>query len=157
MTRERCLYQPGKDSSRTDRRRRPGTCNAPDVFRRPAALLFPLLVAVSGCAAAHGGPVVGSGELPPDRSGTIAGIVRAAGSNSPLAGRRVTAVEVRTGATYEATTAANGGYTLKVPVGRYRLQVELRGSEFVSEGPDEVVLNRSDLDSGRDFVISIKP
>ena len=30
-----------------------------------------------------------------------------------------------TGATFEASTAVSGGYTMKVPMGRYRLQVDL--------------------------------
>jgi hypothetical protein len=45
---------------------------------------------------------------------------------------------------------------MKVPVGRYRVEVEIRADESVSESPGEVVINRSDLDSGRDFVITIK-
>jgi hypothetical protein len=116
-----------------------------------------MLCAAAGCAAAHGGPVVGSGEKPPELSGTISGIVRAAGTNTPLPTRRVTATNVSTGAKFEATTAANGGYTLKVPMGRYRLQVELGPNEVTSEAPDDLVINRSDLDSGRDFVVAIKP
>lgn len=110
-----------------------------------------------GCATAHGGPVISSGDQPPEVTGTISGIVRAAGSNSPLSARRVTATEVTTGAKYETSTATNGGYTMKVPAGRYRVQVELGADEVVSEGPTEVVINRSDLDSGRNFLITVKP
>ena len=112
--------------------------------------------AVSGCAAAHGGASIGSSEKPPEMSGTISGIVRAAGSNAPLSARKVTAVDLSSGAKFEASTASNGGYTMKVPMGRYRLEVELRADETTSEAPSEVVLNRSDLDAGRDFVIVVK-
>ena len=73
-----------------------------------------------------------------------------------MSARRVTAVDVSTGAKYEATTATNGGYTMKVPVGRYRMEVELRPDEAMSASPGEVDINRSDLDSGRDFVITVK-
>ena len=111
----------------------------------------------AGCAAAHGGPVLGAGEGPPEMSGTISGVVRAAGTNTPLGTRRVTAINVVTGAKYEASTAANGGYTLKVPIGRYRLEVELKPDESLADAPDVIEINRSDLDSGRDFVVTVKP
>jgi peptidoglycan/LPS O-acetylase OafA/YrhL len=132
------------------------------VAKQPAQVVATLVLCLSiagmssGCAAAHGGPVIDTGEGPPAMTGTISGIVRAAGSNTPLSARRVTAVDVTTGAKFEASTASNGGYTMKVPVGRYRVEVEIRADESVSESPGEVVINRSDLDSGRDFVITIK-
>jgi peptidoglycan/LPS O-acetylase OafA/YrhL len=130
--------------------------------KQPAATVVVLAFAIavigggSACATRHGGPVIDTGEKPGDLTGTISGIVRAAGSNSPLSARRVTATEVTTGAKYEATTATNGGYTMKVPVGRYRLQVELRADESTTTQPGDVEINRSDLDSGRDFVIAVK-
>jgi hypothetical protein len=101
--------------------------------------------------------VVGSAEKPPEVSGTISGIVRAAGSNSPLSARRVTATDVGSGASFDTTTAINGGYTIKVPLGRYRIEVELGPNEVLNTAPGEVVINRSDLDSGRDFVVAVKP
>ena len=122
-----------------------------------ASLLLCVLVGgLTACAATHGGPVVDTGEKPPEVTGTISGIVRAAGSNTPLSARRVTAVEVSTGARIEASTAANGGYTMKVPTGRYRLQVELGPNEAIAETPEDVVINRSDVDSGRNFLIAMK-
>ena len=142
---------------------KPASSTSPVLPKQAAQTVATLLLCVgliagaAGCAAAHGGPVIDRGEKPPELSGTISGIVRAAGSNTPLSARRVTAVEVTTGAKYETSSATNGGYTMKVPTGRYRLQVELRPGEALSDGPDEVVINRSDLDSGRDFVISVKP
>jgi hypothetical protein len=108
----------------------------------------------AGCAAR--GPAIGTGEKPPTTSGTISGVVRTAGSNTPLSGRLVTATETTTGAKYEASTSATGGYTMKVPIGRYRLEVELREGETVAEGPSELNLSTSDLDAGRDFVIAAK-
>jgi hypothetical protein len=118
------------------------------------ALSSSLMLAACGVARQ---PVVDSGDKPPNTGGTISGIVRASGSNAPLASRRVTATDVKTGATFEAVTASNGGYTMKVPVGGYRLDVELRAGESLVERPDELVINRSDLDAQRDFVIGSKP
>jgi peptidoglycan/LPS O-acetylase OafA/YrhL len=124
-----------------------------------ATLVIILAVAapLAGCAAAHGGATIGRSDAPPEMSGTISGVVRAAGSNAALSARRVTAVNLTTGAKYESSTAANGGYTMKVPMGHYRLEVALGPDETLSAAPAEVEINRSDLDSGRDFTIAIKP
>jgi hypothetical protein len=101
-----------------------------------ALLRIPLvLVALLGVAC-HPGPVIGSNPDGP-AGGTIAGIVTMEG-DSPV----------------EATTGANGGYTIKVPEGTYRLELEVRPGEKVAKQPDETRVNRSDLDPRRDFVIS---
>ena len=90
--------------------------------------------------------------------GTIAGIVRTTDGSVPLATRKVTAVNARTGARFETTTGVNGGYTIKVPEeGRYRIEVELREGEVVAKGPQETEINNGDLDPGRDFEITVKP
>ena len=116
--------------------------------------LTPLLFLSSAIfiTACHPGPV-----LSPKAAvgGTIAGIV-STDTNAPVAGRKVTAVEVASGARFEATTGTNGGYTLKVPEGTYRLQVELRPGEGVTKQPNETRIQKSDLDPKRDFVIAVK-
>ena len=99
--------------------------------------------------------VIGTGERASSVGGTISGTVREAVSNTAVSGRLVTATEVTTGATYTASTNVSGGYTMKVPIGRYRLSVELRDGETV-KGPAELTLIVSDIDAARDFVISIK-
>jgi len=120
------------------------------------ALGFMLLLGGAiGCAPR--GPVLGTGEKTPTNSGTISGVVRAAVSNAPLSARKVTATDVSTGATFDASTSITGGYTMKVPSGRYRLAVELRDGETVAEGPSELTISPSDLDAGRDFVITVQP
>jgi hypothetical protein len=118
-----------------------------------AALLIAITVA-SGCVR---GPVVDSGTKPAAVGGTLSGIVRAAGSNAALSGRTVTATEVTTGARFETSTATNGGYTMKVPRGKYRLEVELRPGEAVAEQPADTEITASDLDASRDFVVTVKP
>jgi hypothetical protein len=108
-------------------------------------------------AACHPGPVIDTG---PGQSasvgGTIAGIVSTA-TNSPVSGRKVAAVNTETTARFEATTGANGGYTIKVPEGTYRLEIELRTGESVLKQPAETKVNKSDLDPRRDFVITLRP
>jgi hypothetical protein len=109
----------------------------------PAALFFSI--------ACHPGAVVDP-DPKPAVGGTIAGVVRS-GTN-PVMGRKVTAVNVATGASFDATTGTNGGYTLKVPIGTYRIDLETRPGETVSKRPDQTQVNNSDLDSGRDFELT---
>ena len=101
----------------------------------------------------HPGPVVDTGPKPAAVGGTIAGLVTAQG-NAPLAGRKVTAIETTTGTRYEATTGVNGGYTIKVPEGNYRLELEVRAGERIVEQPAETRISKSDVDPRRNFVVS---
>lgn len=114
-------------------------------------VLISLLLVSAGCR----GAVV---NTDPDLKvgGTIAGIVRATNGSMPLVTRKVTAIHVSSGARFETTTGANGGYTIKVPeVGRYRIEVELRDGEVIAKGPEETDVNNGDLDPGRDFEITV--
>jgi hypothetical protein len=114
-------------------------------------LSFTLLTSV-GC---HPGPVIGTGPKPPGVGGTIAGIV-STDANAAVAGRKVTATNRETGTRYDVTTGTNGGYTIKVPEGTYRVEVELLPGEAIAKQPGEIRVNRSDLDPGRDFVITVR-
>ena len=108
-----------------------------------------LLVAV----ACHPGPVVDAGPGQLDVGGTVAGIVSTE-QKAPLVGRKVTAVNAQSGARFDATTGPNGGYTIKVPEGTYRLEVELQPGESITKQPGEVRINKSDLDPQRHFTIA---
>ena len=107
-------------------------------------------------AACHPGPVVGPGSGKMAVGGTIAGIV-STDANAAVVGRKVTAVNTTTGTRYDVTTGTNGGYTLKVPEGTYRLEIELKPGETIAKQPGETRVNRSDLDPRRDFVITVRP
>jgi hypothetical protein len=120
-------------------------------MKLPRLLVAAGLIASSAC---HPGPLVDTGPKPPGVGGTIAGIVSTSG-NAPVPTRKVTAIETTSGARFEAITGANGGYTIKVPEGTYRLEVELRPGESVAKGPDQTRINRSDLDPQRHFVIAV--
>ena len=110
-----------------------------------------VLVLMAGC---RGAVVTTDPGL--NAGGTIAGIVRATEGSVPLATRKVTAIHEPSGARYETTTGANGGYTIKVPqLGRYRIEVELRDGEAVAKRPDDTEINNGDLDPGRDFEITV--
>jgi hypothetical protein len=64
--------------------------------------------------------------------GTIAGVVTGPADRT-LADRTVTVVNIETGAQYQTATGQNGGYTLRVPPGRYRLEIQLRENERMAE------------------------
>ena len=116
-----------------------------------AALLVCLAALATGC---HPGPVVNT--EPNKVGGTIAGIVKTADAAVAVPGRKISVIDVKTGERHETTTAANGGYTIQVPEGTYRFEIELRTGETLAKQPDETHINNSDLDSGRDFVITVR-
>jgi hypothetical protein len=118
--------------------------------------LFVVLLALGSTGCRTGIPVMDRGEKPPTQDGTIAGNVRT-DSDAAVVTRVVRAVAVSTGQKFETTTNNAGTYTLKVPPGRYRLEVELRAGERLSKEPGETQINASDLDPGRNFVITVVP
>ena len=117
---------------------------------KPLPVLLALALVTS--AACHPGPIIDTGPAQPV-GGTVAGIVSTS-TKAPIAGRKVTAVNTTTGARFDATTGPNGGYTIKVPQGTYHLEVELQPGETVVKHPEDVRINRSDLDPARHFVIT---
>ena len=123
---------------------------------RDTMRLLPILLAFSvvtsvGC---HPGPIVDMGPKPVGVGGTIAGIV-STNADDPMPGRKVTAINTVTGVRFEAKTGINGGYTIKLPEGMYRIEVELQTGEAVAKQPDETRVNKSDLDPRRNFVITL--
>ena len=120
-----------------------------------------LLIGVTALFAACGpGPVGRPGPVvntrPNKVGGTIAGIVKTADSSIAVPGRKVSVIEVKTGARHDTTTASNGGYTIQVPEGTYRFEIELRTGETLATQPAETHVGNSDLDTTRDFVITMR-
>src|SRR3954467_4761525 len=116
------------------------------------ALLVCLAAASAAC---HPGPVINTD--PNKVGGTIAGIVKTSDAAVAVPGRKITVIETTTGARHDTTTATNGGYTIQVPEGTYRIEIELRAGETLTKQPAETHVNNSDLDAGRDFVITTRP
>ena len=112
-----------------------------------------VLTSLLAIACTHG-PVLDTGPRPAGVGGTIAGIVSGDGGAVSLSGRKVTAINDATGAKFEVTTATDGGYTIKVPTGTYRLEVEMRPGESLTKSPDPTQVNTGDLDPNRDFVLA---
>jgi hypothetical protein len=116
--------------------------------------LILLAVAVAGSLGCHPGPIVNTN--PQSVGGTIAGVVSTSDSTVAAPGRKITVTEITSHATYDTTTAVNGGYTIKVPSGTYSIEVELRPGESLVKRPDRTRITNGDLDTGRDFVITVK-
>jgi hypothetical protein len=113
-----------------------------------------LVCAAALLVACHPGPLL---NTQPNRvGGTIAGIVKTADAAIAVPSRKVSVIDVNTGARHETTTAANGGYTIQVPEGTYRFELELREGETLAKQPDHTHVNNSDLDASRDFVITTR-
>ena len=123
-------------------------------FEQGMRYFLATIALLAGVACHPGQPVIGGDKL--KVGGTISGIVSATGGSPALASRKVTAINTATNSKYEATTAANGGYTIQVPAGTYRIEVELRAGETLAKHPDDVRIHNGDLDAGRDFVVTVK-
>ena len=113
------------------------------------------LTALLVTACAPRSPVIDTGNRPPNVGGTIAGTVRADGGALSLIGREVSAVNQTSGARFKATTGTDGGYTIQVPAGTYRLEVELHSGETLAKRPDPTQVNVGDLDPDRNFVLAV--
>ena len=118
--------------------------------------LFACVVAVLLLGACHPSrPVVDPGPYP-DVGGSISGRVLANDGASALAARKVTAINIGTGQRFDVSTTTMGGYTVRVPSGMYRIEVELRKGERLATRPDATHVDPGDLDAGRDFVVAVR-
>ena len=55
---------------------------------------------------------------------------------------------------FAAQTGANGGFTIQLPAGKYRLELALKDGETLTKRPDIVDLDKGDIDSHIEFVLS---
>ena len=99
-------------------------------------------------------PVLDAGAKA-DVGGSISGNVTVSGG-AGLSARKVTAINTETGMRFDVSTTTTGGYTVRVPRGTYRLELELRGGESLSAQPDPTEVDAGDLDAGRNFVVAVK-
>jgi hypothetical protein len=113
--------------------------------RSKGAVLGVSLLLAAGCR--PGQPLIDLSEHNKLARGTIGGILQGAGGGDPFQGRRVQAVDLSTGARYSAVTNVTGGFSIEVPPGTYRLEVELREGEAVVKDPGKIHINKSDLDA----------
>jgi hypothetical protein len=120
---------------------------------RVACAILAILVAAVVAACRQGKAVIDTGPRPAQADGTISGTVRGPGGTSAIEGRTVEVVNVATGARQRATTNSAGGFTFKVPPGKYRVVLTLMDGEVIVKQPSVINVNRSDVDAHADFVI----
>jgi hypothetical protein len=116
------------------------------------SLALVALIAVAAAACRPGQPLVDTTRGKNTTPGTIAGNVRTS-AGDPLPGREVRAVQATTGQKYSAVTSVTGGFSIKVPPGQYRLEVDLREQESVAQEPGLIDINQSDLDTDLNIVV----
>ena len=124
-------------------------------MRRPFSFFVLSLFLTSSVACHPGQPLAGGAKQ--SSPGTISGTVTTSDRSVPVPDRKVTLTEITSQTHFETTTAANGGYTIQVPQGTYRIDLELRPGEPLQKRPADTHVNNSDLDPGRDFIVSVKP
>jgi hypothetical protein len=118
---------------------------------RIAAVAVVMAMAGAGCKS--GQPIYDrtpENQLTP---GTIAGILFAGAGGEPIAGRAIHAVGLTGGRRYSASTSVTGGFSIPVPPGKYRLEVDLREGERILRSPGTIDINESDLDANLEVVI----
>lgn len=117
-----------------------------------ATLALAAVLAGGGCRS--GQPIFDSSHADHETPGTIGGILRFGIGGEPVAGRVVVAVNLSDATRrYSATTNVTGGFSIKVPPGHYRLEVDLLEGERVLRSPGTIDINKSDLDANRELVI----
>lgn len=109
------------------------------------------LLSIGACR--RGVPVIDPSPGPPEANGTISGTVRGPEGTSSIEGRSVEVVNIDTGDRQRGITNNAGGFTFKVPPGKYRVEITLREGESIVKRPGVIHLNKSDVDAHADFVL----
>ena len=123
---------------------------------RLAVLVAATVIALTGgMGCRHDVMVADAAPKPPTPAGTISGQVQTPGNGAPVVGRMVTAINNADGTRHQVTTNNTGGFTIKVPPGRYRIEVEQQSGEVVSGAPTDQQVGESDIDS--QLVITVGP
>lgn len=123
--------------------------------RRNSATLLAVFVCLALALAAcrTGVPVIDATDRPSGVLGTITGTVSGSDGETPVAGRRIHAINLDTGARESGVTSTTGGFTFKLPPGRYRVEVDLLAGETLVEDEGEFTLSRSELQHDVDLRI----
>jgi hypothetical protein len=104
-----------------------------------------------GCR--RGVPIIDTAPKPVEAEGTLSGTVRGPEGTSAVDGRAVEVVNLATNVRQRTTTNSAGGFSFKLPPGKYRVELALREGESLVKQPGVIDLNRSDVDAHADFVI----
>jgi len=122
---------------------------------RLALLVATLVGLTGGIACRHSVLVADAGPKPPTPAGTISGQLQTPGNGAAVVGRTVTAINNADGQRYGVRTNNTGGFTIRVPPGSYRIEVEQRPGEVVAGAPTDQKVGPSDIDAR--LVITVGP
>lgn len=111
-----------------------------------------VLALAAGCR--RGVPVIDTAPKPAIARGTITGMVRGPEGTAAIANRTVDVVNVDTQERHSVATASDGGFTIELAPGSYRLELRLQPGETLVKHPGVVKLDRGDIDSHIEFVVS---
>jgi hypothetical protein len=117
------------------------------------AALLSMVVVLSGATACRS-VAVHPGDENTSANGTLSGTARGPGGVDPAQGRQVEATEVDTGRRYTTETNVAGGYSLMLPAGRYRLELQLEPGESLLEKPGVVTVEPSKLTDEQNFILA---
>jgi len=115
-----------------------------------------MLVSIAGGSACrHDVLVADAGSKPPTPAGTISGQLQTPGNGAAVVGRTVTVINNGDGQRFQVRSNNTGGFTLRVPPGSYRIEVEQRPGEAVAGAPTDQKVGPSDIDAR--IVITVGP
>jgi hypothetical protein len=124
-------------------------------LRRASAIVVLLACTAVTGACRHAVMVADAGPKPPPAEGTISGLLQTPGNGAAVVGRKVTVINNADGRRYEVSTNNTGGFTVKVPAGTYRIEVEQQPGEVVTGAPTAQHVGASDIDAR--IVITVGP
>jgi hypothetical protein len=113
------------------------------------ALGLVALVLASGCQ--RDTPVSAPTKSVPQA--TITGTVRGAEGASAVSGRRLEIIDIVTGQRTVVQTSSDGGFSVAVPAGRYRLEMSLHSGEKLIKHPDLLDLNHGGADANIELIV----
>jgi hypothetical protein len=114
-----------------------------------------VLAAAIPAACRQAAPIVDNAPKPASAPGTISGTVQGPAATSGIPARTVTVINEATGERRSILTSSTGGFTLEVPPGKYRVEVQLLPGERVIKAPGDVEVSRGDIDAHADFVVGL--
>lgn len=85
--------------------------------------------------------------------GTISGTIRGPEGTTAVEGRVVDVIDVTTNRRQRLTTDQNGGFSVTLDPGDYRVVLTLLDGEAIVRQPGVIHVDRSDVDTDADFVI----
>ena len=101
------------------------------------------VLVLAACRA--GAPVTGGNAGAPPVMGTITGSVSSEDGKAGIQGRKVYAVNIDSGVRRSVVTSETGGYTLKVPPGKYRMELDLVEGEALVKDEGTFTVSASEL------------